>query len=378
MKRVIVNAISLLTPRTGIARYTREVAIRLPRKKIPIEWFYWIGGVRRSLPSQREEKKGKDLYLIKNLLASNRISKGIARRIIGLLARFDPREFDLYWEPNFIPELSINARRRIVTVHDFSFYLYPQWHPKERVAFFSKNFFERIRKADHLITVSEFVKEEAREILGVPEEKITVIYNGIDHRLYHRYEREELEKTQQYYSLDKPFILFVGTIEPRKNLLRLLEAYQALDVEVKEEYSLLLVGSKGWENSKIMKEIEKERGRVRYLGSVNDVMLAHLYNLCTLFVYPSLYEGFGMPPVEAMACGAAVMVSRRASLPEVCGKAAWYVDPENVNTMREGLQLLLRDEGLRRRLGREGIEWAARYDWDCSAKEHMELFRRYL
>nr|WP_256502708.1 glycosyltransferase family 1 protein [Desulfuromonas sp. KJ2020] len=174
--------------------------------------------------------------------------------------------------------------------------------------------------------------------------------------------------------LPSRFVLFVGSIEPRKNLLRLLQAYQLLSDRLRREVKLVLAGFRGWENREVMAILKKLEGDVHYLGYVTEQDLAALYNLADLFVYPSLYEGFGLPPLEAMACGCPVLVSRIASLPEVCGEAAAYLDPENVEEMTAELTRLLEDGTARGQLATKGLERAQLFSWERSAREHLAVF----
>ena len=169
-------------------------------------------------------------------------------------------------------------------------------------------------------------------------------------------------------------MLFVGSIEPRKNLKSLIGAYLSLDKGIRKDTKLVLAGFKGWENEEIMQLLKKVKSDVVYLGYLSNIELGKLYNLATLFVYPSLYEGFGLPPLEAMACGCPVVVSDTASLPEVCGDAAQYVDPRDVDSIAEGIDKVLSDEAHRRSLIARGIARSKLFSWDKAAKKHLEVF----
>ncbi len=371
----------MLTPRSGIARYTYEVSKGMKSISSDIEWYYYQGTISRELIDYHSQNGNSHIGLrhkVKNIVSSNRYTKALARKTLEILSKLQKDSYDLYWESNFIPEPSINSKKSIITIHDFSFHLYREWHPKERVDYFSKYFFERIDRADHIITVSEYIKSEAVGILNIADSDISVIHNGVDHSVYREYNSFELEKSIQKFGINSPFILFVGSIEPRKNLLRLIKAYIFLPKELKERFQLLLVGTQGWNNSKIMDMIESENGNIRYIGSVDDIELAHLYNLAEVFVYPSLYEGFGIPPVEAMACGTPVIVSNISSLPEVCGDSALYIDPYSIESISEALYKILSDTNLRDDLTNRGIVQAKKYSWQKTSKEHLELFSKFI
>jgi glycosyltransferase involved in cell wall biosynthesis len=281
------------------------------------------------------------------------------------------KTYDLYFEPNFIP-FDIRAGKIVTTVYDFSFYLHPEWHPKERVDYYSKNFFKRIKKSDFIITISKYVERETLEILKIKDPKVVTIYPGYN-EIFNTVENEKrkIKPIENY-------ILFVGSIEPRKNLVNLLKAYLLLPEYLRKEFKLLLVGFKGWENKEIAELLNKLKKSANYLGYVNNEELAGLYRGATCFVYPSFYEGFGLPPLEAMACGCPVVVSNVTSLPEVCGDAAYYVDPNDVESIAEGIQKVLIDEELRRNLVEKGLERAKLFSWEKAAKEHLKVFEEVL
>lgn len=409
MKKILIDAVSLLSPLTGIGRYTYEVSKRLQKLSArKYEIFFNYGYHSRELyasavsippanedgPSssntavsssrKREFIPALDLknreYRTKKLHAfikKHPFLKKISRRFYVFIARYYAASYELYWQPSFIPNPNIKARKVVCTVHDFSFMLQPHWHPKERIEYFMENF-DSIKKADRIITGSNFTKREIIRYMQMPEDKISVIYHGVDHELYRPYPQNELQLTKDKFDLPQDFLLFVGSIEPRKNILTLLKAYGLLGHEEKTALPLVLVGFKGWENEAVMQEIEKNREFIRYLGFVSDAELSHIYNLCTIFIYPSLYEGFGLPPLEAMACGAPVIVSDAASLPEVCGGAALYVDPTDAADIKGKISTFANDEKLREEFSRKSKAQAARFSWDESARGHFEVFEKFL
>jgi alpha-1,3-rhamnosyl/mannosyltransferase len=180
------------------------------------------------------------------------------------------------------------------------------------------------------------------------------------------------------HNLPENFILFVGSIEPRKNLKALLPAYQELEGSLRKEYKLMLAGFQGWENDEVMKQIRDLKANSLYIGYVPENELAKIYNLASLAVYPPLYEGIGLSPLEAMACGCPVVVSNVASLPEVCGDAAYYADPLNPNSIGEAIGQVLRDNCLRNALVQKGIERASSFNWKKTAQQHLRVFEEAL
>ena len=364
--RVLIDALSLLGSLTGIGRYTYENSKELERLNIyRIDYFY--GYISDKLMAPKDAKSSKSLraLILKSPLVKS-VIRSLMFRLSGMLA---PR-YDLYWQPNFIPNRSIKAHKIVATVHDFSWEIYPEYQPVERVEYFQKYFYAAIAQCDHIITGSHFTKSEIIERTGLTSEKITVIYHGVDHRLF--YPRQSSPKPAQKY------ILAVGSIEPRKNLKNVLAAYAMMEKATRDEYHLILVGAAGWNNQEILKEIDSLSQWVSYSGYVSDEELAILYTQASLFIYPSLYEGFGIPPLEAMACGAPVMVSDASTLPEVCGDAAYYVDPLDTKVIKEGIQKVLGDDALQKALIAKGLVRAKEFSWEKSALEHHAVFDKVL
>ncbi|EQB34354.1 hypothetical protein M947_11335 [Sulfurimonas hongkongensis] len=381
MKKVLIDAFSLLSPITGIGRYTYEVSERLQKLSGDRYDIFFNYGLHKKELYGVLQKQTKSEHRVKKLqlfIKKFPLLKRASRELYVFFTKFYKVEYDLYFQPNFIPNPNIKAKKVISTIHDFSFMLQPHWHKKELINYYNKNFFKLIKKADHIITGSNFTKQEIISYLQIPQESISTIYHGVNHELYKPYPQDELKKTKIKLDLPKQFLLFVGSIEPRKNLLVLLEAYDLLPKEKKEELPLILVGFKGWQNKEVMKKIEKNKEHIRYLGYLLDIELAHLYNLATIFIYPSLYEGFGLPPLEAMACGAPAIVSRVASLPEVCGDAVLYIDPANIQEIRDKILTLLNDNKSREELSQKGKSQAALFSWDKSALEHLKVLKKVL
>jgi len=367
--RILIETIALLIPLTGIGRYTLEISKRL-RKDESFEYYYFYGFHSKELILDQKESKLKRL---KQLLKSIPVLKKMTRKIINIISKFTQQKYDLYWQPNFIPNDTIKAKKIVTSVHDFSFILYEKYHPKERIEHFKKYFFKNIYLSDAIITGSQYSKSEILERLDFKDKDVHVIYHGIDHNIFRLYSNIELE-----FELPKKFLLSVGSIEPRKNLIGLLEAYNALSNDIKEEYKLVLVGFKGWENKEIMKLIEANKENIIYLGFITDQELAKVYNLASIFVFPSFYEGFGLPIIEAFACGTPVLSSNATSLPEVGGDAVLYCDPHDSKNIAEKLVLLIENSDLQNDLRVKGLERAKQFSWEKSAQQHQALFERLL
>jgi glycosyltransferase involved in cell wall biosynthesis len=211
--------------------------------------------------------------------------------------------------------------------------------------------------------------------LGVEEGRVEVLYPGVEER-FHPLNEGSLASVKARYSLDFPFILTVGTLEPRKNHVGLLQAYSLM--EGRHPHRLVIAGGKGWLYEGIFQEVERLslEERVLFLGYVPEEDLPALYNLADLFVFPSLYEGFGLPPLEAMACGTPVVVSALSSLPEVVGDGALLVPPREVEALAEAMEKGLGDPSLRRELRGKGLEQAKRFSWSEAAKRLLAIYKR--
>ncbi len=368
--RIVVDSIPLLSPLTGIGRYTYEISKELEKQDtLNVSFFY--GYFSKNLLQHRNKSNLRNFF--KSLFTTNQLIKKSAQKILTFSNKIFTSKYDLYWEPNFIPLNNLKARKTVTSVHDFSFILYKEYHPKERIEYFEKYFFNNIVRSDMIITGSEFSKKEILERLDFQENQVRVIYHGIDHHLFKIQNDPKVD-----LDLPKKFILSVGSIEPRKNLIGLIKAYNQLSKEIKEEYHLVLVGFKGWNNKEIMEIINQNKEYIHYLGYISDKELVNVYNLASLFVYPSFYEGFGLPVLEAMACGTPVITSNVSSLPEVGGDAAVYCDPYYINDIKNKIKLVLSDEILQRYMVEKGLKRAKLFSWEKTAQEHIKVFEEVL
>jgi glycosyltransferase involved in cell wall biosynthesis len=227
-------------------------------------------------------------------------------------------------------------------------------------------------KASRVITVSEASKRDILRYFRVPESRIDVIYNAIDERFWLEPDVEEVRRVRERYRLTDPFVLYAGNIKPHKNLERLIEAFHLMrqaDPTLKD-VQLLIIGDEISKYATLRRAVHRHKlhKHVRFFGFVSDQTLAALYRLADVFVFPSLYEGFGLPPLEAMACGAPVVTSNTSSLPEVVGEAAILVDPTDARAIAEGLAHVLADPLLRADLQRLGIAHAHTFSWVDAAR----------
>lgn len=235
------------------------------------------------------------------------------------------------------------------------------------------------RRADIVLTVSEFSKSEIVKHLRVPEEKVKVMYPGVDLELFHsRYTKEQIDRAKQKYGIEGEYILYLGTIEPRKNIQRLIEAY---DILVKQSRidnlpKLVLAGGKGWLCDKIYQAAKKPelKDKVLFTGYIGEEDSPLLLSGAKLFCFPTIYEGFGIPPLEAMACGTPVLAGRAASVPEVLGECAEYINPFSIEDIADGIERVLNDEVLQLHLKTIGLKYVKRYDWANSVRTLQEVY----
>ncbi|MDD5626872.1 MAG: glycosyltransferase family 1 protein [Patescibacteria group bacterium] len=269
---------------------------------------------------------------------------------------------------------ALGVKNSVVFTPDLVTFLFPQKHNPKAV-FLERCFLKRaLAKSERVIAISNATKRDLRRLFSLPSSKINVVYLAADQ--YQQKSPSFLAEVRQKYNLPSEFILFAGTLEPRKNLIRLLEAYQRFPL--KEEYGLVIAGKKGWYYEGIFQRVRQlnlER-YVHFLGYIERKDLIALYHLAAVFVFPSLYEGFGLPPLEAMACGAPVITSNLSSLPEVAGGAALLVNPRNVAEIAEALERILTNQELRVRLARLGRERVKKFSWEQTAREILKILER--
>jgi len=272
----------------------------------------------------------------------------------------------------------IHAPRRAkltATIYDLTCWLVPETHRSGVVAA-DRLFAERIwRRADGLIAISENSRNDAVRVLRIPEDRISVIYPGVP-EAYSSMSQESVAAVRDRHGLGRPYLLYVGTIEPRKNVALLLDAYNAISPSVADEFSLVVAGPRGWSGPETLARLESPPKNVRYLGYVPEDELPALFAGATAFVYPSLYEGFGFPVAQAMAAGVPVITSCVSSLPEVTGGAAVLIDPHSRQELRCAIERILTEPSLRARLSAEGRNQANRFSWADNARKSMEFFSR--
>jgi glycosyltransferase involved in cell wall biosynthesis len=282
----------------------------------------------------------------------------------------------LFHSPHYVLPVLV-ACPTVVTIHDCIHLMFPQYLPN-RLAIFYARFFMwwATHRARRVLTVSEASKRDILRFCRIPSERVTVIHNAIDDRFRVEPPADEVDRIRERFQLHEPFVLYVGNVKPHKNLGRLIEAVHHLHANGYDQLKLLVIGSDISKYADLRRAIHtfNLHRYVRFLGFVPDRTLQILYSLTSVFAFPSLYEGFGLPPLEAMACGAPVVTSNVSSLPEVVGDAAVLVDPTDARAIAEGMAHVLADPNLRADLRRRGVEHARSFSWAAGAQAVRRIY----
>jgi alpha-1,3-rhamnosyl/mannosyltransferase len=377
--RVILSVEPVRFPLTGIGRYTYELAQRLQANPEITDLRFFAGrSFLPSLPNAADESGTG--YGLKRAVQKNFLAIEAFRLLMPLLkARALGGSQDyLYHSPNYY--LPPFKGPRVATFHDLSPFTWAQCHAPQMARYLQKELRQTLLRADRLITDSEFTRRELAEFFAWPIERIDTVPLASSPEFYPR-TAESLRPALQRHGLEpQGYSLFVGTIEPRKNIQALLDAYERLPVEVRRRWPLILTGYHGWRNESIHKRLESagREGWARYLGFVPSEDLPLLFAGARLFAFPSLYEGFGLPVLEAMSSGVPVVCSNNSSLPEVAGNAALMCDAADVETLTGLLARGLEDQPWRESAIALGLAHAAQFSWDRCAAETLVVYRKTL
>lgn len=380
-------------PGAGIARYTRSLTQALAELDTQNSYrlFYAAIGLPRPTPETRQAgalfKQHPNFRPVSVPMSVREMFAVWQRLRLPVPVDLFTGRMDLLHSPDFVSPPHLTGKD-VITVHDLSFMVAPEYAEPKLAGFLGKTVPSAVRRADHIIAVSQQTKNDLVRLLHVEPSRITVAYNGVDRR-FRPLQGQLGSPDTAFRNIPRRFILHVGTLEPRKNLVRLVEAYGLLvkggpGLDHTEsgglaDVALVLAGRKGWLFEPIMAaaaRVNKAGGRVIFVDYVGDDDLPALYNMATVFAYPSLYEGFGLPACESLACGTPTLVSNDGALAEVVGDAAMRVDAYSVQSIADGLARLLSDVELRRRMSAEGPPQVARFTWEAAARTVLEVYSR--
>lgn len=294
---------------------------------------------------------------------------------LALSLELTRHNLDVFHATDFIPP-QFGAKRHVITVHDLTFLHYPHHKDANAVRYYNDQIQYAVAHADHILSVSQATKNDLITMLNVPESKITVQPHGV-HPKFKMLDTELLSRQGSALNLPEKYILTVGTLEPRKNIPALLSAYKNLPKIIRESHALLLVGQIGWLFDETMTRIQamQEAGyNIIVRSDITDEQLPIVYNLANVFVFPSYYEGFGLPALEAMACGTPVASSDTSSLPEVIEEAGVFFSPENHKMLAQLLEQILTDSAYHQDLSAKGVARASQFTWKRSAEIALSVY----
>jgi alpha-1,3-rhamnosyl/mannosyltransferase len=372
--RIIVNAAPLRNMDTGIGRYIRELYAHIQALRPGIEIGFFNGkGVSGKMPPPAGESSFRsraiDLaWRMPSLVpyAARVISHERSSRAFRRLCR----GYDIYHEAGFFPLETTGSVKTVFTIHDLSLEVHPEFHPRDRVLFSRKYFRTSLDRADALITPSDFTRKEIERVHPSVAVNIHPIHLGVNPSVFFPHAKDEVDAFKTKHRLPERYVLFAATADPRKNMKTLLAALERLPASI----ALVCTGWSGWGRKEKKGMPAGMRNRVLFTGYVSDAELALLYSGGRLFAYPSFYEGFGLPVLEAMACGCPVLCSDAASLPEVCEDAALYCPPDDAACMADVISEVFSSDKLYKAMKKKGLQQAKKFRWMISAAETVQVF----
>lgn len=377
--KVILSVDPVRFPLTGIGRYTWELASALQQSSEISELAFFSGkGFVEYLPQAQDFASSS--HSLKRWIQSSYVVSEAYRLLMPLLRKQALKGYEnfIYHGSNFF--LPPFEGKKVATFHDLSPFLWTKCNTPQRIRFIQKECLHTLACADALITDSNYNRQELADYFNWPIERIFSVPLACSEEFRQRAEVECQSVLKKYTLGYKRFSLYVGTIEPRKNINVLLDAYSRLPLVIRRRYPLILTGYQGWENAEIMEKINQaeQQGWARYLGFLPANELPILFSAAKTFCFPSLYEGFGLPVLEAMASGVPVVCSNSSSLPEVVGRAGFMCDPEDTIRFTELLYASLEDEILQAEAIKNGLLQSQSFSWQKCAEKTMDVYKKVL
>ncbi|MEM7331578.1 MAG: glycosyltransferase family 1 protein [Chloroflexota bacterium] len=375
--RIGVDLTSAVTQGGGIGRYTRELIHAVTQLDLENEYRFFSAKQPLKLPVPNSIPQGNRIRYRQSPLEDKWHYRIWYRLRIPIPVQLLTGQIDLFHSPDFVLPPVLPKVPTLLTVHDLSFLHYPNTFPDSLVAYLNQVVPWSIKRATHILADSEATKRDLESLWQISPEKITVLLSGVTSSFSIVDEPTQIERVKAKYGLgNAPYLLSVGTIQPRKNFQFLIRAFKP--IADRFPHNLIFSGGKGWMYDEMLAEVEKQnlRERVRFIGFVDDVDLPALYSGASLFVFPSLYEGFGLPLLEAMACGVPVLSSDASSLPEVGQNTAVYCSPHDLNGWTENMNDLLGDQDRLQHLSQKGKAHVAQFTWQKTAVQLLNIYEK--
>lgn len=384
MSRITFDYTSAVFQRAGIGRLTREMARALLLLDTPHRFKLFVMGHH----GNRQEANALSPTVVRRSPITDKwLHRLWFKANVKAPIEWFAGACDLYHATDFILPPTRSIKKTVLTVHDLTFERDPSSAMPELIAFLRRAVPDSVRRATHIVADSYATARDLTELYGVAPEKITTIHCGVDLRRFttndgRRKTNDERRMICEKYDIgEAPFVLAVGTLQKRKNHLNLVRAFAKLIHSSNHlNHQLVIAGGKGWLYDEVVEEVRKQRltERVKFIGYVEDDDLPALYRAARVLAFPSLYEGFGLPLLEAMACGIPVVTSNVSSLPEVVGDAGLQVNPRDVDALASALDRATIDEVWRTQAIQRGLERAKSFSWEKAARELMAVYERVL
>jgi glycosyltransferase involved in cell wall biosynthesis len=372
---IAIDYTAALTQGGGIGRYTRELIKALAQQDQNTDYRLFAAGFS---PDALPPSPGRNFTWTPSRISPIWFARFWHRLRTPITIERWTGSVKLLHAPDFTLPPTRHGTRTILTVHDLSFVREPDTFTGSLRAYLNSVVPRSIQRADLILADSEATRQDIIDIYHTPEAKIRVLYSGVDDHFYPVHDLTVLSQMREKYRIGSgPYILSVGTVQPRKNYARLIEAFHRLNMP---DMKLIIAGGKGWLDAPLYTRVAELhlQDRVQFLGFTPDEDLPALYSAARMFAYPALYEGFGLPPLEAMACGVPVLASNRSSLPEVVGTAAVIVEPLDIDAIVNGLRQILEDNSLRKILINRSQLQVQKFNWQNAARKLRETYEEVL